>query len=124
MLVRVDDYNAARVKMSAEMADSSNLAKTLVIKAEDMRILGDMTLMRRAYSDLYTLNSELVGEYTKRSTNHQASRGGRPSRGTLAIRSLRAPLESGQDCCCEQNVYQYWMELLQTQLTGISRSCE
>ncbi len=35
VLVRVDDYNAARVKMSAEMADSSNLAKTLVIKADD-----------------------------------------------------------------------------------------
>ena len=35
VLLRVDDYNAARIKMTAEMADSSNLAKTLVIKARD-----------------------------------------------------------------------------------------
>ena len=53
VLVRVDDYNAARVKMSAEMADSSNLAKTLVIKAEDARILEDIKSMRRAYAELY-----------------------------------------------------------------------
>ena len=35
VLLRVDDYNAARIKMTAEMADTSNLAKTLVIKARD-----------------------------------------------------------------------------------------
>ena len=26
--------------------------------------------MRRIYSELYALNNELIGEYTKRSTNH------------------------------------------------------
>ena len=71
-LARVDDYNATRLRLTAEMADSSHRVKALVIKAEDMRILGDMGLMRRAYADLYSLNTELVGEYTKRATNHQA----------------------------------------------------
>ena len=71
VLVRVDDYNAARVKMSAEMADSSNLAKTLVIKAEDARILEDIKSMRRAYSELYSLNAGLLGEYNKRANNHE-----------------------------------------------------
>lgn len=28
--------------------------------------------MRRYYSELFTLNNQLLGEYTKRSTNHQA----------------------------------------------------
>ena len=28
--------------------------------------------MRRYYSELFTLNNQLMGEYTKRSTNHQA----------------------------------------------------
>jgi Bardet-Biedl syndrome 2 protein len=42
VLMRVDDYNATRLKLTAEMADSSNLVKTLVIKAEDSRILGEM----------------------------------------------------------------------------------
>ena len=38
VLLRVDDYNAARIKMTAEMADSSNLAKTLVIKARETNV--------------------------------------------------------------------------------------
>ncbi len=32
------------------MADSSNLIKALVIKAEDARIVGDMKLMKRYYA--------------------------------------------------------------------------
>ena len=70
VLLRVDDYNAARIKMTAEMADTSQLAKTLVIKAEDARILGDIRSMRQAYAELYTLNAELMGEYSKRANNH------------------------------------------------------
>lgn len=42
VLMRVDEHNAIRLKLTAEMADSSNVVKTLVIKAEDARILGDM----------------------------------------------------------------------------------
>ena len=71
VLLRVDDYNAARIKMTAEMADSSNLAKTLVIKAEDARILEDIKSMRRAYSELYSQNAGLLGEYNKRANNHE-----------------------------------------------------
>jgi len=72
VLMRVDDYNATRLKLTAEMADSSNMVKSLVIKAEDARILGDMVTMKETYTELYTLNSQLIGEYVKRSTNHQA----------------------------------------------------
>ena len=68
VLLQVDDYNAARIKMTAEMADTSQLAKTLVIKAEDARILEDVASMRAAYSQLYSLNAELLGEYNKRAS--------------------------------------------------------
>jgi len=34
VLLRVDEYNAVRLKLTAEMADSSQLVKALVIKAE------------------------------------------------------------------------------------------
>ena len=67
-------YNAARLKLTAEMADQSNTAKTLVIKAEDARILGEYKLMRATYTELYTLNAELMGEYTKRANNHEQVR--------------------------------------------------
>ena len=30
-----------------------------------------MALMRKMYTELFTLNNELIGEYTKRSNNHQ-----------------------------------------------------
>jgi len=69
-LVQVDEYNAVRLKLTAEMADSSNLLKALVIKAEDARIINNMGLMRRMYQQLFDLNRELIMEHTKRSTNH------------------------------------------------------
>jgi len=70
VLLKVDEYNAVRLKLTAEMADSSNLVKTLVIKAEDARILNNMALMKRMYLSLYDVNRELIMEHTKRSTNH------------------------------------------------------
>jgi Bardet-Biedl syndrome 2 protein len=42
VLIKVDEYSVIRLKLTAEMADNSNLIKALVIKAEDARILGDM----------------------------------------------------------------------------------
>ncbi len=42
--------------MNADMADSSNLVKALLIRAEDMRILGDMQAMRRHYKRLNDVN--------------------------------------------------------------------
>jgi|Transcript_82697 Bardet-Biedl syndrome 2 protein len=70
VLMKVDEYNAVRLKLTAEMADSSQLVKALVIKAEDARILNDMKLMKKMYSSLYDVNRELIGEYIKRANNH------------------------------------------------------
>ncbi|KAL4125091.1 hypothetical protein PRIC2_008680 [Phytophthora ramorum] len=72
LLVRVDESNAIRLKLTGEMADDSNQVKNLIIRVEDSRILNDMPRMRRFYSELFSLNNQLLGEYTKRSTNHQA----------------------------------------------------
>ena len=66
----MDEYNAVRLRLTAEMADSSQLVKTLVIKAEDARILNDMPLMKSMYGQLYDINRELMMEHTKRATNH------------------------------------------------------
>lgn len=70
VLNRVEEYNSVRMKLTAEMADSTQLVKALVIKAEDARILNDMKLMKKMYGSLYDLNRELIGEYMKRSNNH------------------------------------------------------
>ncbi len=63
-----------RQKLTAEMADNSNLIKALVIKAEDARIVGDMKLMKRYHAKLFALSTTSWcggGEYTKRSNNHK-----------------------------------------------------
>ena len=70
ILDRVSQFNETRLRMTAEMADSSQLVKSLVIKAEDARILGDMVLMRQFYSQLSEVNGELIAEHTKLSRNH------------------------------------------------------
>lgn len=71
VLLRVDEYNATRMNLTAEMADSSNTAKALVINAEDARILYDIQAMRSTYAELYSLNADLIGEYNKRANNHE-----------------------------------------------------
>ncbi|KAJ9455476.1 Bardet-Biedl syndrome 2 protein-like protein [Diplonema papillatum] len=70
VLMKVDGYNAVRIQLTMEMADSSQLVKALVIRAEDARILSEMPLMRQHYSKLHELNSQLIGEYIKRANNH------------------------------------------------------
>eukprot|EP01063_Lacrimia_lanifica_P017892 TRINITY_DN24875_c0_g1_i1.p1 TRINITY_DN24875_c0_g1~~TRINITY_DN24875_c0_g1_i1.p1 ORF type:complete len:722 (+),score=315.58 TRINITY_DN24875_c0_g1_i1:97-2262(+) len=70
VIQKVDGYNAVRVQLTMEMADSSQLVKALVIRAEDARILSEMALMRQHYQRLRELNSQLIGEYIKRSNNH------------------------------------------------------
>jgi len=70
VLAKVEEYNAQRLKMSADIADTSNVIKTLVIKAEDARILNDVENMTKYYSQLHQLNREMVGEYRKRAHNH------------------------------------------------------
>lgn len=67
----VEGYNASRMKLSVDMADSANLVKSLVIKAEDARLRVDIPQMRTHYRALNDVNRELFGEYYKRSQNHE-----------------------------------------------------
>jgi len=71
VLERVDEYNAQRMKLTAEMVDASNLLKTLVVKAEDFRVINDMTSMKKTYLEIAKINADLFQEYKVRSTNHQ-----------------------------------------------------
>jgi Bardet-Biedl syndrome 2 protein len=70
VLQRVEDHNTTRLKLSAEISHRANIIKNLVIRAEDARILNDVGQMKNKYSELYDLNQELIGEYTKRANNH------------------------------------------------------
>ena len=41
------------------------------MRAEDSRLLGDMKTMRRAYAELFSLNNQLMSNYSLRSQNHE-----------------------------------------------------
>merc|ERR1711985_72961 len=71
VLMKVDEYNAVRLKLTAEMADSSNLVKALIVKDEDYRMLSDMGNLKRVFSSLQSTNGDLIAEYNKRANNHQ-----------------------------------------------------
>ena len=71
VLLKVDEFNATRLKLAAETADSSNAIKTMLIKAEDARLLNNMTNMEKMYGELRAMNRDLISEHTKRATNHQ-----------------------------------------------------
>lgn len=67
---RVDDYSSTRIRLTADMADDSQHVKALIVRAEDSRLLTDMKTMRRAYSELYGLNNQLISSYSLRTQNH------------------------------------------------------
>jgi len=71
VLMKVDEYNSVRLKLTAEMADSSNGVKQLIVKAEDYRMLSDMGNLKKVFSSLQQTNSDLIAEYNKRANNHQ-----------------------------------------------------
>lgn len=72
LLARVEEHSAIRARFTADLAHASQAVKALVVQAEDGRQLCDMATVRREYAELYNLNAELLGEFVKRRTNHEA----------------------------------------------------
>lgn len=71
ILIKVDEFHRVRQKLTAEMADHSNLIRSMVVRAEDARLMGDMRSMRKGYMELFDLNHDLINGYTIRCNNHQ-----------------------------------------------------
>ncbi|KAJ6666204.1 hypothetical protein lerEdw1_001109 [Lerista edwardsae] len=69
-LIKVDDSHSVCQKLTANMADKSSLIRSMLVRAEDSRLMGDMKNMRKRYMELYDLNRDLLAEYKIRSSNH------------------------------------------------------
>ncbi|PAA51154.1 hypothetical protein BOX15_Mlig011015g1, partial [Macrostomum lignano] len=69
---RISEFEAQRQRLSGDMADSSNLVRGLVVRAEDARLLGDFVNFKKAYKDLRDLNRDLASSYSMRAANQQA----------------------------------------------------
>jgi hypothetical protein len=63
----VEQYNATRLRLAAESAEMSGTVKELVVRAEDSRLLGDLSTMARTYARIMDTNRALLAEHQKRS---------------------------------------------------------
>ncbi|XP_073515184.1 BBSome complex member BBS2 [Phyllobates terribilis] len=70
VLVKVDDSHSVHQKLTADMADQSNLIRSMLVQAEDSRLMRDMRNMRKRYTELYDLNKDLINRYKIRCNNH------------------------------------------------------
>ncbi|EPY77132.1 Bardet-Biedl syndrome 2 protein-like protein [Camelus ferus] len=70
VLVKVDEYHSVHQKLSADMADNSNVIRSLLVRAEDARLMRDMKTMKNRYMELYDLNKDLLNGYKIRCNNH------------------------------------------------------
>ncbi|XP_060041501.1 Bardet-Biedl syndrome 2 protein [Erinaceus europaeus] len=70
VLIKVDEYHSVHQKLSADMADNSNLIRSLLVRAEDARLMRDMKTMKSRYMELYDLNKDLLNGYKIRCNNH------------------------------------------------------
>ncbi|XP_059569637.1 Bardet-Biedl syndrome 2 protein isoform X2 [Alligator mississippiensis] len=70
VLIKVDEHHTVHQKLTADMADHSNLIRSMLVRAEDARLMGDMKNMKKRYVELYDLNRDLINGYKIRCTNH------------------------------------------------------
>lgn len=71
MLSSAEELQSVRQRLSADMADHSGLIRSLVVRSEDSRIMGDMKNVRKWCSQLYDINRDLVSQYKIRCNNHK-----------------------------------------------------
>lgn len=69
LLEKVDGLNSARQRISADIAEKSELAKGLLFQAEDRRDLQAYDGMQESYQNLFNLNRDLLAQYAMRCTN-------------------------------------------------------
>uniref|UniRef100_A0A8C2SVT2 Bardet-Biedl syndrome 2 protein homolog n=1 Tax=Coturnix japonica TaxID=93934 RepID=A0A8C2SVT2_COTJA len=70
VLVKVDEHHSVNQRLTADMADRSNLIRVMLVQAEDARLLGDMKNVKTRYVELYDLNRDLINQYKIRCNNH------------------------------------------------------
>ena len=66
ILTEVEKFKSSRFNITADIADSVNNVKILIMKAEETRMQGDMAYMRKYYADVMGENNTLNTELLKR----------------------------------------------------------
>ena len=70
LLTEVEEFSSARTQLTVNMAEAVQNVKSLIVRAEDSRIQRNFSQFRKTFTQLQLLNSELIGEFQKRQSNH------------------------------------------------------
>ncbi|XP_063294308.1 Bardet-Biedl syndrome 2 protein isoform X1 [Pelobates fuscus] len=70
VLGQVDDSHSVHQKLTADMAEQSNLIRSMLVQAEDARLMRDIKNMKKRYTELYDLNRDIINSYKIRCNNH------------------------------------------------------
>lgn len=68
-LNQVESFRHSKMQITSEIADSINNIKTLIVKAEDSKVLGEMNYVRKFYTEVMGENTHLFAELTKQQQN-------------------------------------------------------
>ena len=72
LIENIEEYDKLRNYFSSNIAESVNNAKAFVVKGEFSIMLGDMASVRKNYTVVQQENGNLISEYMKRRSNHEA----------------------------------------------------
>ena len=71
VLSKIHEANQLKGHFAVNISESIQNLKVAVVKAEASLLIDDVTSMRKHYSLVQQENGSLIGEYIKRSNNHQ-----------------------------------------------------
>ncbi|KAM3131726.1 hypothetical protein pb186bvf_016122 [Paramecium bursaria] len=65
----VEQQSQNKVQINAEVAESINVVKSLIVKAEDSRLINDIGNMKKLYSNIMVQNKAIQSELIKKNQN-------------------------------------------------------
>jgi len=68
---KIKESNLMKTHFGANISDSMNNLKASIVKAEAALMIGDIEAMKKSYAVVQQENGSLIGEYLKRTNNHQ-----------------------------------------------------
>ena len=71
ILLKIAESNQLKTHFAANISESIQNLKVSVVKAEASLMIHDIETMRKNYSQVQQENGTLIGEYVKRTNNHQ-----------------------------------------------------
>lgn len=71
VLDKVQQYQSSKLQLSGDVAETINNVKSLIVRAEDSRLIGDIKTMKKHYSNIMVCNRTIHQDLLKRNANNE-----------------------------------------------------